>query len=136
METTYFVLDSSVSEFYPYNKPSNFTVWLGRPENFRGAWRIGLSEFIIDGAPASAGDIFVTCSVAVQSFTLKNYQRNLRRIALRSGNSSHTFSPVQYYILDNVREFDKINITLVDADTLREVNLSKAKVTCILHVTR
>ena len=136
METTYFVLDSSASEFYPHNKPSNFTVWLGRPENFRGAWRIGLSEFIIDGAPPSAGDIFVTCSVAVQSFTLKNYQRNLRRISLRSGNSSYTFSPVQYYILDNAREFDKITISIVDARTLKEVKLGGAKVTCILHVTR
>jgi hypothetical protein len=125
----------SISSF-PDNQSNCFTISLPRPLNLRGSWLVGLCDIDLNSRKDKKTDLYICCTAVLDSYVQGHYIKILRRLCNVRGSHQQTFNPVQYFTLDNSRQFDSLTFTLLEADTLYPATFLRGTVSCTVHYKR
>jgi hypothetical protein len=126
--------DSVVS--FPDNQSNCFTISLPKPLELRGHWLVGLCDIDLNSRKDKKTDLYVCCTAVFDSYVQGRNIKILRRLCNVRGSHQQSFNPVQYFTLDNSRQYENLTFTVLEADTFSPATFLRGPVSCTVHFKR
>ena len=138
MDDFYIFLTSDDSiDLFPNNKPSEFTVSLGRNINLSGTWLCGLKEITYHINEDLPETVLILCNICEQSYVRNTYMPILRRLHFpltEEGVFTDTlYEPFYMKVIDN--NLSNITICIRGQDDA-DVEFDHHSIKCVLHLKR